>query len=58
MLPGSTGTAKQGEPAKQGEKLPHWSDPHSRVHTGCGCDSCGVNFLLPFPANTLMSRLR
>ncbi|KAM3731668.1 hypothetical protein ACB098_12G181400 [Castanea mollissima] len=39
---GSTGTAKQGEPAKQGEKLPHWSDPHSRVHTGCGCDSCGI----------------
>ncbi|XP_075649337.1 E3 ubiquitin-protein ligase PRT1 [Castanea sativa] len=39
---GSTGTAKQGEPAKQGEKLPHRSDPHSRVHIGCGCDSCGI----------------
>lgn len=32
----STGTAKQGE------NLPHWSDPHSRVHTKCGCDSCGI----------------
>ncbi|KAK4573966.1 hypothetical protein RGQ29_031770, partial [Quercus rubra] len=38
----STGTAKQGEPAKQGENLLHWSDSHSRVHAHCGCDSCGI----------------
>ena len=56
MLPGSTGTAKQGELAKQGENLLHWSGPHSRVHAGYGCDSCGVNFLLPFPARALMPR--
>ncbi|XP_050252893.1 E3 ubiquitin-protein ligase PRT1 isoform X2 [Quercus robur] len=39
---GSTGTAKQGEPAKQGENLLHWSGPHSSVHAGYGCDSCGI----------------
>nr|XP_023891439.1 E3 ubiquitin-protein ligase PRT1 isoform X2 [Quercus suber] len=39
---GSTGTAKQGEPAKQGENLLHWPDSHSIVHAACGCDSCGI----------------
>ncbi|XP_030933670.1 E3 ubiquitin-protein ligase PRT1 isoform X3 [Quercus lobata] len=42
LFNGSTGTAKQREPAKQGENLLHWSDRHSRVHAHCGCDSCGI----------------
>ena len=39
MLSGSAETGGQGK------NLPHWFDPHSKVHIQIGCDSCGVNSL-------------
>lgn len=42
------GAGKSGFISSSGAKGEHSSwlaDPHSKVHVGIGCDSCGVNFL-------------